>query len=115
MNQDEWNLNSSLENILKFRSDREWEKFHKPKNVATALSIEAGELQELFLWKEIEDSAHILKDKKRYNRIIEEIADIQIYLLYLSNDLGINLAEAVNKKCKQNAKKYPIEKYRGKL
>jgi NTP pyrophosphatase (non-canonical NTP hydrolase) len=89
--------------ILSFRSDRDWEQFHSPKNLACSISIEAGELLELFQWAE-----HCPKEK-----IKEEVADIGIYLIYLCNDMGINLMDAIIEKVSINESKYPIEKSKG--
>ncbi|TKS57406.1 nucleotide pyrophosphohydrolase [Mesohalobacter halotolerans] len=92
--------------LLEFRQKRDWEQFHKPKDLALALSIEASELLECFLWKDI-------KSANRSN-IKNEIADILSYLLYLANDLDIDLEEATLSKIKQNEIKYPVSKSKGK-
>ena len=99
--------------MLDFRMKRNWEQFHVPKELATAISIEASELLELFLWKERESTNQVKKDKRRMNLIIDEIADILIYLLFLSYDLEIDLPLALKQKMEKNAKKYPEEEYRG--
>jgi NTP pyrophosphatase (non-canonical NTP hydrolase) len=100
--------------LLNFRSERDWKQFHIPKELATAISIEASELLELFLWKEKESTNQVKSNKHIMKLIVEEIADILIYLLFLSYDLEIDLPLALKKKIEKNALKYPIEEYRGK-
>lgn len=91
--------------VTEFRDEREWEQFHTPKNLAVSLSIESAELLELFQWNdEIDD-----KDK-----LVEEMADIFIYLLLLAERTDVNLYKSVKEKIKKNEKKYPSEEYKGK-
>ncbi len=101
--------------LLEFRHRRQWEQFHRPKELATALSIEAGELLELFLWRDMEHAEDVKADQKRMECISDEVADVLIYLTFLSHDLGIDLEEAVKKKMVKNAAKYPEEQYRGRF
>ena len=84
--------------IADFIRERDWEQFHDPKNLAIALSIEATELQELFLWKSPDEVEQIVASKKGIARIREELADILIYLLYLSDSVGIDLSDAAMEK-----------------
>lgn len=106
-------INNALkEKLIKFRKKRGWEKFHKPKDLAISLSIEAAELLENFQWKTDEETAGMLKGDK-HKRITEEVADIVIYLTYLCNDLKIDINKAVSRKLKINQKKYPSAKVRG--
>ena len=104
-----------IPNLLEFRAQREWEQFHLPKELATAISIEASELQELFLWREKESPDIVKHDQHRMSLIIDEVADILIYLLFLSNDLEIDLPLAIKQKIDKNRTKYPAEEYRGKF
>jgi NTP pyrophosphatase (non-canonical NTP hydrolase) len=99
--------------LLNFRAERKWEQFHVPKELATAISIEASELLELFIWKERESTNQVKNDQNSMDLIIDEVADILIYLLFLSHDLEIDLPRAIKQKIEKNAKKYPKEKYRG--
>lgn len=108
-------LESILPLILDFRHEREWEQFHSPKNLATALSIEAGELLEMFLWRDNETVEDIQSDHKRMEGIRDEVADVLIYLLFLSKDLGIDLPKAIRAKVVKNAEKYPTSVYRGRF
>ena len=104
-----------LPRMLEFRRERDWEQFHLPKELVTALSIEAGELLELFLWREHETHAVVKADPVRMERIREEVADVLIYLLFLCNDLGIDLPFAIASKLDKNAEKYPASEYRGRF
>jgi len=94
-----------------FAAAREWERFHSPKNLVMALAGETGELLELFQWLSDEESKS-LTDEDRM-RAAEEVADIQIYILRLTDVLGIGLPEAVQRKLQQNEQKYPVEVSRG--
>jgi NTP pyrophosphatase (non-canonical NTP hydrolase) len=97
--------------ILDFRNARDWQQFHDPKNLAEAISIEAGELLVNFLWKTVEQSRH-LTDEERLN-VRHEIADIFILLTYLCHDFKIDLLREVDIKLAHNEDKYPVEKAKG--
>jgi len=101
--------------LLEFRHAREWEQFHLPKELATAISIESSELLELFLWNEREQADAVKQDQHKMTRIKEEVADVLIYLLFLSHDLDIDLSEAVLDKLEKNRLKYPEDEYRGRF
>jgi NTP pyrophosphatase (non-canonical NTP hydrolase) len=101
-------LNIIIDALIKFRDDRDWAQFHDSKNLATAIAIEAAELNELFLWKTIEDSE--LVDKKK---IKEELADIFAFSLLLAHKHGFNVEEMILEKMRKNAEKYPIDKSKG--
>jgi NTP pyrophosphatase (non-canonical NTP hydrolase) len=88
--------------LRRFAKDREWEKFHSPKNLAVSVCIEAGELLENFQWKDTQD-----------RDIAPEIADVFIYLLVLADTMGIDLIAATRAKIDSNAIRYPIEKCKG--
>ena len=98
---------------VRFRDEREWAQFHLPKDLALGLGIEAGELGELFLWKTAAEVRHDLEDDAFRARLAEEMADVQMFLLYLAEASGISLPDAVRAKLKLNAEKYPVEKARG--
>ena len=104
--------NSVMTALLEFRRKRNWEQFHKPKELAGALTIEASELQELFQWKTDEEVARLLSSSSR-EKVLDEIADIAIVLSYLCYDLGLDLNAAVLSKLKKNEAKYPVEKSYG--
>jgi dCTP diphosphatase len=109
----QWNLEGVLQKALEFRRARDWEQFHRPKELAAAIAIEAGELQELFLWREAECTGDIVEDQPRLSLVSEEIADITIYLMFLAHDLGIDLAAAVNDKILVNEARYTIQDHKG--
>ncbi len=95
--------------LMKFRDERGWEKFHTPKNLAQALSVESSELMELFLWKNDAQIAAGLKKDEFREKVEDEIADIICYCLNFANSADIDVASAVVRKIGKNAKKYPVE------
>jgi dCTP diphosphatase len=97
--------------IRRFRDERDWMQFHNPKDMATAIAIEAAELQEIFLWKSQSESSHVADVERQ--RVLEEVADLAIYLFELADNLKIDLAAAVQAKLTKNAQKYPVEHVRG--
>ena len=99
--------------IAKFTEERNWSKYHKPKDLAVSISIEAGELLENFQWLTDDEIERLIKDPKKMGGIRAELADVFAYALNLSNRLGIDVSEAVIEKIKENEKKYPIEKIKG--
>jgi NTP pyrophosphatase (non-canonical NTP hydrolase) len=107
---DQDTLASLKRQVIEFRDARAWEPFHTPKNLAMALAIEAGELQELFLWKEDQEIVDLLPSDPFGSRVQEEMADILIFLLYLAKAAGIDLSEAVKAKLIKNQAKYPVAK-----
>ena len=100
-------LEKYKQKIRKFADERNWEKYHNPKNLSMALSGEAGELIEIFQWINSDDS-HNLSDED-LQAAKEELADIMIYLIRIADKLDIDLESAVKEKLKLNSKKYPIE------
>ena len=97
--------------IIAFRNERDWAQFHDPKNLAEALSIEAGELLENFLWKTTEQSRNLTTEELK--NVKEELADIFIFLTYISEEYKIDLLKEVEKKIALNEAKYPVEKAKG--
>ncbi|MGK6344393.1 nucleotide pyrophosphohydrolase [Chryseobacterium sp. DT-3] len=95
----------TLQKLLKFRDDRDWEQFHNSKDLALALSIEASELLEIFLWKKDEDFS---KDK-----LEEELADVFMYGLLLAHKNNIDINSVILKKLHKNDEKYPVNKAKG--
>ena len=104
-------LQAIQKKIIDFRNARDWAQFHDPKNLAEALSIEAGELLENFLWKTTEQSKNLTSDELTY--VKHEIADIFIFLTYLSAVYKIDLLKEVEAKIAHNEAKYPVEKSKG--
>jgi NTP pyrophosphatase (non-canonical NTP hydrolase) len=97
-----------IDELAKFRDARHWEQFHNTKDLALAISIEAAELNELFLWKTTEQSE--LVDQ---NKLKEELADVLAFSLLLAGKHGFDVKEIVLEKIKKNGEKYPVEKSKG--
>ena len=91
--------------LVEFRDERDWEQFHNPKDLAIALSVETGELLEVFLWKSPEDA--------NKEKVKEELADIFAFGLLLADKYGFDLKEIVMEKIIRNGEKYPVEKAKG--
>lgn len=94
--------------LQKFRDARHWEQFHNTKDLALAISIEAAELNELFLWKTTEESEKVDK-----NKLKEELADVFAFALLLAGKHGFDVKEIVLEKIRKNNEKYPVEKSKG--
>jgi dCTP diphosphatase len=105
-------LDELKERVRAFVAERDWDRFHSPKNLAMALSVEASELVELFQWLTEAESAALGAAQRR--RVAEELADVLWFLVRLSDCLGIDLLEAAELKLAANAAKYPVERVRGK-
>ena len=103
--------NRLLEQLIAFRDERDWEQFHTPKNLAMALAAEAGELLENFQWLTEEQSRSPAAGTLA--AASDEIADVLLYLVRLSDKLGIDPVAAANRKLLANAEKYPVDKARG--
>ena len=103
-------LNKKVE---KFISDRDWTQFHTPKNLVMAISGEVGELNEIFQW--LKEDETFLENISELNleKAKEEIADIFIYLLSLTNSLKLDVNEIIENKLEKNSIKYPVEKFKG--
>ena len=97
--------------VEKFSKDRDWGRFHTPKNLVTAVAVEVAELQEIFMWLSPEESGALSDDVKA--KVLDEVGDVLICLLNFSNSLGIDPLMAAAQKIKKNEQKYPVEKSRG--
>lgn len=97
--------------VREFVAERDWERFHSPKNLAMALSVEASELVELFQWLTQEESNAL--DPERRRRVAEEMADVLWFLVRLADRLDVDLLEAAEAKIAANAAKYPADRVRG--
>jgi NTP pyrophosphatase (non-canonical NTP hydrolase) len=97
-----------INELIKFRNDRNWEQFHNSKDLALAISIEAAELNELFLWKSAEDAEKVDKTKLK-----EELADVFAFSLLLAAKHGFDVKQIVLDKIRKNNEKYPVEKSKG--
>jgi NTP pyrophosphatase (non-canonical NTP hydrolase) len=101
-------IDEIMREIVKFRDEREWEQFHDTKNLSTAISIEAAELNELFLWKTVDESEKV--DKAR---IKEELADILTFAFLLAHKHSFDIKNIILEKMKINSEKYPVHKSKG--
>lgn len=99
--------------VLAFVRERDWEQFHSPKNLSMALAAEAGELMEHFLWATPEQSKAIAADTVKRQKIADELADVIVYALEFANATGLDVAGSIEAKMTANAKKYPVEKAKG--
>ena len=104
-------IDKLTQKILEFRDQRDWKQFHNPKDLAISIAIEASELLEEFQWKDNAGVEKKVKDEK--HKVEDEMADIYIYLLEMSDVLGVDLIEAAEKKMAKNEIKYPVEKAKG--
>ena len=102
-NKNSWKI--LLDALLKFREERDWEQFHNAKDLALALSIEASELNELFLWKKAEQA--------NPEKVKQELADVIGYAILLAHKYDLDINEIVLEKIKSNAVKYPVDKAKG--
>ena len=93
--------------LKKFAEARDWEKFHTPKNLAMALSVEVSELVEVFQWMTAEESANVMRDQKFADAVKDELADITLYLVRLSSILKVDLLAEANAKIDRNKKRFP--------
>ena len=97
-----------LEELLSFRQERDWEKFHTARNLSSAICVEAAELLDIFRWARDSEIPSILR---QYRSEIESgVADVAILLMYLCHDLNISVEDVVRRKLEINRKKYPVEK-----
>jgi NTP pyrophosphatase (non-canonical NTP hydrolase) len=91
--------------LVQFRDERDWAQFHNPKDLALALSIEASELNECFLWKNAEEA--------NPGKVAEELADVFAYALLLAHEMKLDVGEIVANKIQKNAEKYPVSQSKG--
>lgn len=98
-----------------FVAERNWQKFHAPKNLAMALAIEAAELMERFQWLDVAESRAVPPDSPEAEAIREEVADVFCYTLAIANELGFDLTQAFARKMAKNRQKYPADEFRGRF
>ena len=99
--------------LQSFARERDWDQFHTPKNLATSLSVEAGELLELFQWSRGQREWDDIADPTIRTKVEHELADILLAVIRFADKAGINLQEAAERKLELNAQKYPADKFRG--
>ena len=97
--------------LREFARERDWEQFHAPKNLATALTVEAAELLQEFQW--LSEAASEDPEPERRARIEAELADVFIYLVRLADRLNVDLPDAVDRKIELNRQRYPADRVRG--
>ena len=105
-----WQLKARVQ---KFVDDRDWQKYHKPKNLAMSIAIEASELMELFQWVDENEIDAITKNHEKLTSLEEELADIMVYCLSLANVINIDVSRAIMNKIDKNGRKYPAEQFKG--
>lgn len=96
-------LDKLKEKVIAFNTDRDWDQFHSPENLAKSVAIEAGELLECFQWSNDFD----------LEAVTDEMADVFVYLLDLAHKLDVDLVEIADRKMDKNARKYPVDKAKG--
>ncbi len=106
----ELNFEDLAVRLEKFAEARDWEKFHTPKNLAMALSVEVSELSEIFQWMTAEESVNVMKDQKSADAVKDELADVALYLVRLSSILKVDLLAEANAKIDRNEKRFPPAK-----
>lgn len=94
-----------MQALLKFRNERDWEQFHNPKDLALAINVEAGELLELFLWKN--------HNEANKEKVKEELADVFAYAFLLAEKYNLDVKDIILEKIKKNGEKYPVDKSKG--
>jgi dCTP diphosphatase len=101
--------------VRQFVDQRDWRRFHTPKNLAMSLAIEAAELMEHFQWLTAEQSRAVVDDEEKLAAVAEELADVLCYVLAMANELKLDVSTAVREKIGKNALKYPASEYRGRF
>lgn len=113
MQDSETRLQEIKDKVLAFARERDWEQFHSPKNLSMAISAEAAELMEHFLWQSMDQSREDAQSESLRTQVEEELADIFIFAIQFANVTGIDLAKIIESKMELNARKYPVEKAKG--
>lgn len=105
-------LEKITKRVLDFRDARDWKQFHNPKDMALSMVLEAGEVMEHFQWKNKEEMAKYVIERKE--DIGDELADVLYWVLLMSKDFDIDILESLERKLKKNEVKYPVDKAKGK-
>lgn len=95
--------------IIQFRDDRDWKQFHKPKDCAISLTLEAAEVAELFQWKN-DEQMEAMKSGEKQEDLADELSDVFFWVLTMAHDFNIDIKSAFLRKLEKSAKKYPVEK-----
>ena len=115
MNDRQTSVQGLRELVGQFVAERNWQQFHTPKNLAMSLAIEAAELMEHFQWLTAEQSRAVVDDAGKLEQVADELADVLAYILAMANELGLDLATALEGKMAKNRLKYPAEEFRGRF
>jgi len=107
------NISQIANTLREFAGERDWNKFHTPKNIATSITVEAAELLELYQWSVGSSGWDELNDPDLKAKTTQELADVLIYLIRFADLAGIDLNEAVKNKIELNKAKYPVDKFKG--
>ncbi|MBE5948760.1 MAG: nucleotide pyrophosphohydrolase [Lachnospiraceae bacterium] len=107
-------INDLQETIKKFCEERDWDQFHNPKDLAIGISTEANELLDIFRFKSEEEMKAQFQEESIRTHIEEEVADVLFFVLRFAQMNNINLEKCIEDKLRKNAKKYPVEKIKGK-
>lgn len=99
--------------VAAFIRERDWEKYHRPKDLAMSIAIEAGELMEHFQWKTCAECDALMKDPRSRREVADEMADVLAFLLSLAWATGIDLSSSLERKVAKNRRKYPVRRYKG--
>jgi len=102
-----------VRSVVAFRDRRDWRQFHRPKDLAISIALEAAELLEHFQWKTANEAARYLRVRRNRDRVAAEMADILLLLISLADVLGEDLVAAARRKLKVNDRKYPVARARG--
>ncbi len=102
------NLNQLVLQLREFARERDWERYHSPKNLAMAMSVEMAELVEHFQWLTEQESDDVKNDPAKVVAVSEEMADILLYLVRMADVMGVDLEQATQRKLVLNAQKYPV-------
>lgn len=106
-------FDSLKEKVGRFVRDRDWDKYHNPKDIAISIAVEAGELLEIFQWMQAEEVARIKENAQTMDKIRGELADVMNHCISMANRLDLDIPSLVIEKLKKAEKKYPVDKYRG--
>jgi dCTP diphosphatase len=109
----ELSIKEVMNKLQAFLSERDWEKFHDPKNLAMSISIEAAELMELFQWRTNSEASEAAVKPETLERVREELADVMLYCFSMAQALDIDIARAMIDKIALNARRYPADRFRG--
>lgn len=114
MNDQTTTLSHVRELMRQFVAERQWEKYHTPKNLAASASVEAGELLELFQWLTPQEAQERSMNDPAFRKAVgEELCDVLMYLVSLANAMDLDIAQALEQKLAKNRSKYPADKFQG--